>query len=418
MELSNTATEKAILGCILFDNSVLEELGIKQSLFYDPLNAEIWRQIEMARARGSRADLVELCLRLPDKASYIACLTDCATFGNEKAYFSDLLRLYKLRRIVGISRGISNLVADENTPDKITEYIEAELTSLSESEEEGYRHVSSVIPKMVTEIEKAHALKGALPGVPTGFPTLDSMTNGWQPEYWVIGARPSTGKTALALVCATAALCAGKKVGLFSAEMSDTSLIKRIMANLANVDHSRIRSGFLSATDLDVICEESGKLSDLGLYINDKPNIRKAELLSEARKLKRKEKVDIIFIDYIGLITSDDKSLPRHEQIADISRSMKGLSRELNIPIIALSQVTRDAEGKRPTMANIRESGAIEQDADGIAFLWDQGNVDDAGEIKKITFILAKQRNGPTGDISLAFTRSKMRFKEVDKPWK
>jgi replicative DNA helicase len=396
----------------------LEEYHVTASLFSDPLNAEIWHQIEMARARQSRADLVELRLRLPDKALYIASLTDSITYGNERAYFDDLRELAKLRRIVSMTRGISDRIKDENNSGEVVEFIESELTNLAENDESGYKHVSQVIPRMVDEIEKAHALKGKLSGVATGFPTLDEMTNGWQPEYYVIGARPSTGKTALMLVSANAALLAGKKVGLFSAEMSDTSLIKRILANTANVDHSRIRSGFLSSTDLDIITEESGNIADMGLFINDKPNIRKTELISETRKLRRKEKVDIIFIDYIGLITSDDKSLPRHEQIADISRSLKGLSRELNIPIIALSQVTRDAEGKRPNMANIRESGAIEQDADGIAFLWDQGNVDELGEVKKITFILAKQRNGPTGDIPLAFTRAKMRFKEVDKPWK
>jgi replicative DNA helicase len=418
MELTKPATERALLGCILFDNRVLEDYRVTASLFSDPDNLEIWHEIEMAISRGSRASLAEIQLRLPNKAVYIASLTDHITFGNEKNYFEDLKELATLRRIISMDRGTSNLIRDGKKSSEIIEYIESTLTDMSENDESGYKHVSQIIPRTVTEIEKAHELKGALSGVPTGFPTLDSMTNGWQPEYYVIGARPSTGKTALMLVCATAAICANKKVALFSAEMSDTSLVKRIMSNVANVDHSRIRSGFLSANDLDSICSESGRIAELGLFINDKPNIRKTELISEARKLRRKEKIDIIFVDYIGLITSDNQSLPRHEQIADISRSMKGLSRELNIPIIALSQVTRDAEGKRPTMANIRESGAIEQDADGIAFLWDQGNVDDAGEIKKITFILAKQRNGPTGDISLAFTRAKMRFKEVDQPWK
>lgn len=421
MQLNDPATERALLGCILFDNRILDEMRVTASLFSDPLNLEVWREIEKAISRGNRADLVELRLRMPDKAAFIAGLTDCGVMVNAAQYYADLSELAKKRAFFDMAKGIANRVKDEAKSGELSEYCEKCLTDISDHSESGYKHVSAIIPGVISEIEKAHALKGALSGIPTGFDKLDAMLNGWQPEYYVVGARPSTGKTALALCCASAALDSTRpgsgityRVGFFSAEMSDTSLVKRNVADRSSVDHSRIRSGFFASGDMDAIQDAMAQLVDKGLFICDTPNITKTQLISEARKMRRKEKVDIIFIDYIGLINNENRDIPRHEQIADISRSLKGLARELKIPIVALSQVTRDAEGKRPTMANIRESGAIEQDSDGIMFLWDNGPNDGSGEVQKITLIVAKQRNGPCGDIPLLFYKNKMRFRQAE----
>ena len=421
MELTNPATERALLGCILYDNRILDEMRVTDSLFSDALNREVWQEISKAIARGNRADLVELRLRMPDKAVFIAGLTDCGSLVNGAQYFADLSELSKKRAFFDMAKGIAAHVKDECHSGQIADYCEKSLTEISEQTESGYKHVSAIIPDVIDQIEKAHALKGALSGIPTGFEKLDTMLNGWQPEYYVIGARPSTGKTAIALNCASSAINAknpktglGYKVGFFSAEMSAASLIKRDISDRSSVDHSRIRSGFMASGDMAAIQEAMAELVEKGLYICDTANITKTQLISEARKMRRKEKVDIIFIDYIGLISNENKDIPRHEQIADISRSLKGLSRELGIPIVALSQVTRDAEGKRPTMANIRESGSIEQDSDGIMFLWDNGPYSEGGDVQKITLILAKQRNGPCGDIPLLFHKNKMRFRQAE----
>ena len=418
MELTNPATERALLGCILFDNRILDEMRVTDDLFSDALNLEIWQEIVKARARGSVANLPELGLRLPDKCAYLAKLTDCAVY-NGKQYHADLVELSKQRAFFDMAKGIANRVKDGEHSGSLAEYCEQSLTAMSENVETGYKHVSVIIPRVIGEIERAHNLKGALSGIPTGFEKLDVMTNGWQPEYWVIGARPATGKSALMLNFASSAIISKNKdtglnikAGIFSAEMSDTSLVKREIADKSSVDHSRIRSGYFASGDMAAIHEAMAELADKGLYICDTPNITKTALISEARKMRRKEKVDIIFIDYIGLIQNENRGIPRHEQIAEISRGMKGLARELKIPIIVLSQVTRDAEGKRPTMANIRESGDIEQSADGIAFLWDNG--EHAQDVQKITLIVAKQRNGPTGDIPLLFYKNKMRFRQAE----
>jgi replicative DNA helicase len=419
MDLTNPATERALLGCILFDNRILDELRVTDDLFSDALNLEIWCEIGKARARGSVANLPELGLRLPDKVAYLSELTDCA-LSNGKQYKDELKEFSNRRQLFDTAKGIANLIKDGEPSDKISEYCEQRLTAMSENAETGYKHVSVVIPRVIDEIEKAYNLKGELSGIPTGFEKLDAMTNGWQPsEVWIIGARPAVGKTASMLNFTKAALASikketgiNRKAGIFSAEMSDTSLLKRDIADESSVDHSRIRSGYFASGDMDAIHEAMGTLSDKGLYICDTPNITKTALISEARKMRRKEKVDIIFIDYIGLIQNENRDIPRHEQIAEISRSLKGLARELRIPIIALSQVTRDAEGKRPTMANIRESGSIEQDSDGIAFLWDNGEY--SHDVEKITLIVAKQRNGPCGDIPLLFYKNKMRFRQAE----
>jgi replicative DNA helicase len=361
---------------------------------------------------------------MPDKAVFIAGLTDCGSLVNGAQYFADLSELSKKRAFFDMAKGIAAHVKDDCKSGQIADYCEMSLTEISEQTESGYKHVSAIIPGVIEEIEKAHELKGELSGIPTGLEKLDFMTNGWQPEYYVIGARPSCGKTAIALWFASKALNSINRdtglpfrVGFFSAEMSDTSLVKRNISDVSNVDHSRIRSGFFASGDMDAIQDAMAQLADKPFYICDIPNTEKRVLISEARKMKRKEKVDIIFIDYIGLLENDNKDLPRHEQIAEISRAMKKLNRELKIPIIVLSQLRRDSQGKRPTLADIRESGSIEQDADGILFLHDCGIDDTMGDVQKIELINAKQRNGPTGDVPLQFFKNKMRFRqaEVDK---
>jgi len=423
MELTNPATERALLGCIFFDNRILDELSITDDLFSDELNRKIWQEVTKARARGSVANVYEMYLRLPEHAKYIATLTD-GWSPNAKQYFDDLKELSKQRAFFDMAKGIASRVKDGEYSASLAEYCEQSLTAMSENAETGYKHVSAIIPGVITEIERAHALKGELSGIPTGFEKLDAMLNGWQPEYYVIGARPSTGKTQCALNCASSALNAinrdtgvGYKVGFFSAEMSATSLIKRDISDRSSVDHSRIRSGFFASGDMDAIQDAMAALVDKGLFICDTANITKTQLISEARKMRRKEKVDIIFIDYLTLIKCENQNLPRHEQVSEISLALKGLCRELGIPVIVLSQIKRESTGKRPSLADIRESGSIEENADVVIFLHNEGADDKAGNVDKISLIVAKQRSGQCGDVPLLFYKNKMRFRqaEVDK---
>jgi replicative DNA helicase len=244
------------------------------------------------------------------------------------------------------------------------------------------------------------------------------MTNGWQnQDYIVIGARPSTGKTAGMLNSATAALRAGKKVGIFSAEMNTRSILLRMVSDWGNIDSKKLRSGFMGSTDALQVGETAQQIGKTGLFINDTPNISFQALVSDARRMVRKEKVEIIFIDYMGLIVNEKNNLKRHEQVSEISRNLKGLARELNIPIVVLSQLTRESHGSKPTIADLRESGSIEQDADLIILLQDLGYTDDSETCKKIKWIVGKQRNGQTGDISMIFKGAYMRMKESEEKW-
>jgi replicative DNA helicase len=284
--------------------------------------------------------------------------------------------------------------------------------------ENGYGHVSDSVPDVLKHIELNCKRRGQLSGIPTGFPQLDEMTNGWQnQDYIVIGARPSVGKTAGMLNSISAALRAKKKVGLFSAEMNVRSILMRMISDWANVDSTKLRSGFIANTDVMRIAEVCQEIGKTGLFVNDTPNIPFAQLVSDARRMKRKEGVEIIFIDYMGLITNEKNNLKRFEQVSEISRNLKGLARELDIPIVVLSQLTRESQGSKPTIADLRESGSIEQDADLIILLRDMGFTDDSKTCKKIQWIVGKQRNGATGDISMIFKGAFMRMKESEEEW-
>jgi replicative DNA helicase len=240
------------------------------------------------------------------------------------------------------------------------------------------------------------------------------MTSGFQPaELIIIGARPSVGKTALALTMAANMSISNtvRKIptAFFTLEMSDMALAQRLISSEANIDSNKIRSRLLKASDFHQLMEAAGRIYDAPLYIVDMPNMKLLDLRAQARRLRAQQKVEIIFIDYLTLISSDNYLLARHEQIAEISRSLKSLARELDIPIVALSQVRRDAEGKRPNLSDIRESGSIEQDADVVMFLHRDRESDkkpsdrENAEKANTELIIAKQRNGPVGTIEIQF---------------
>lgn len=233
------------------------------------------------------------------------------------------------------------------------------------------------------------------------------MTSGFQKsEFIVIGARPSVGKTALAL-CMAMHIAVKEKIpaAFFSLEMSDMQLMIRMISSEARIPSEKLRTGLLKMSDFQSIQDAAGHIYDSPLYIVDLPNMKLLDLRAMARQLKTQYDIQILFIDYISLISSENTYIPRHEQIAEVSRSLKSLARELNIPVVALSQVRRDAEGKKPNLADLRESGSIEQDADVVMFLHrERLSSKEAGDQGIDTeLIVAKQRNGPIGDIELIF---------------
>jgi replicative DNA helicase len=271
-------------------------------------------------------------------------------------------------------------------------------------------------------------------GVKSGFAQLDDMTGGFQPsEFIVIGARPSVGKTAFAITIAVdIAIKRKEPVGFFSAEMTSMAIMERILSAEAKVDSKRIRSALLRTQDTTSIIDAAGRIYEGKLYIQDTPHIKLFDLRSQARRMKREKGIKILFIDYISLINPESNAnVPRHEQVAEISRSLKSLARELQIPVVALSQVSRDAEGKEPNLANLRESGSVEQDADVVILLHRDRLVDpehmennkqsepvimlNGFAVQETKVILAKQRNGETGIIRMGFQKQLVKFVELEK---
>ena len=271
------------------------------------------------------------------------------------------------------------------------------------------------------QIEELAKRKHQYTGVPSGFADLDSMTSGFQDsELIIIGARPSVGKTAFALNLAShMALRERMPVCFFSLEMSDLSLTNRILSSEARIDSEKVKSGLIKPSDIQSLMDAASRIYDAPMYIVDVPNIKLLDLRSLARRMKSEKSVKVIFIDYLTLITHENSDLPRWEQISSISRSLKALARELRIPVIALSQLKREAEGKQPSLADLRESGSIEQDADMIMFLHREREIDKRQDERSpyipTDLLVAKHRNGPVGKVSLLFFNKYTRFESLEK---
>jgi replicative DNA helicase len=284
------------------------------------------------------------------------------------------------------------------------------------------RKIGEVLKETIVAIDKVLKSKKQITGIPTGFESLDQYTSGFQPsEFIVIGARPSIGKTALALNMVSS-MSIGKNIpsAFFTLEMSDLALTQRIISSEAMVESNALRSGFMTPGDYTRILHACEKMYEAPLYIVDMPNMKLLDLRAQARKLRSQQKVEIVFVDYLGLIGSENYNLPRYEQISEISRSLKSLARELKVPIVVLCQLTREAERERPNLSNLRDSGSIEQDADVVMFLH-RDRVSDKktnepvpqGEGLPTDLIIAKQRNGPVGTVKLALMSRFAKFAPV-----
>jgi replicative DNA helicase len=293
-----------------------------------------------------------------------------------------------------------------------------------------YKSVKDIIPETIRLIEKLFHSKNQFTGVPSGFEDLDNITSGFQPaEFIIIGARPSIGKTALALAMA-ANITIRKKIpaAFFTLEMPDQALALRLISAEANIDSNMLRAGsrMLKASDLNKLVQAAGNIYDAPLYIVDMPNMKLLDLRAQARRIRQQQHVEIIFVDYLTLISSENYQAPRHEQVAEISRSLKSLARELNIPIVALSQLSRELDKRtktgpgKPMLADLRESGSIEQDADLVMFLHRER---DTGENPAETpdgdiptdLIVAKNRNGPTGIVNILFRKRFTKFVPMER---
>ncbi|MDR1930670.1 MAG: replicative DNA helicase [Treponema sp.] len=419
----NDEAEQAALGAMLLDNDAIDTAiqYIRADDFYSNANRRVFKAVLNLYNQGrQRADIITVVAELRQAGeldgaggpAYVASLTNVVPSSANIDYYAKIVQDCSLRRsLIKISGEINLRSFDESIESgQLLEETQQKIFELDEERRTvSFKSAKELIPQAIDMIESLYHSKEAYTGIASGFDDLDKLTSGFQKsELAIIGARPSVGKTALALSMA-AHISVGKKIptAFFSLEMSDMALALRLISAEARIESEKIRSGFLQPQDFHGLMTAAGRIYEAPLYIVDTPGMKLLDLRAQARRLCVQQEVKIIFVDYITLISSDNYQLPRHEQIAEISRSLKSLARELNIPIVALSQLRRDAEGKKPNLADIRESGSIEQDADLVMFLHRPRESDLKGgkeaEDGTTELIIAKQRNGPVGTVKIVF---------------
>src|SRR5206468_1012560 len=399
--------------------------------FYKPANGSIYAAIVDLYERREPIDIVTVSETLDrtDQLERIGGRTYLSSLANQTPtavhavpYARIVERKAVLRNLIAAAGKIAGIGYED--PAEVSEAIdraEAELFAVSQKRiDAGFSPLKSLLHEAYDRLDYLHARRGEISGVRTGFTDLDALTTGLQPsDLIVVAARPSVGKTSFALnIAEHAAVREGKSVGVFSLEMSKEQLVLRLLSSVANIDSQRLRSGFLEELDFTRIAPAMNALSEAPMYIDDTPNISAMELRTKARRLQAEAGLDLVIVDYLQLMqaTTTNRDANRVQEVSEISRGLKALARELSIPVIALSQLSRQPEmreSKEPRLSDLRESGAIEQDADLVMFLWrdkERGadDVDQEGEV--INLKLAKHRNGPTGEVQLWFKKRQTRF--------
>ncbi|MDR0290487.1 MAG: replicative DNA helicase [Treponema sp.] len=435
--------ERAALGSMLFDDHAAHaaaDYHLQPEDFYSRAHQRIFDAVLSLDGKGLRADIQTVVQELRQSgrldeaggAAYVSSLTTVIPSSANIEYYLQSILDHSLRRAllrVAGEIGVSAYDESRDSPE-ILEEVEQSIFELRDNRQAfSYAKIDAVLEKTIIKIDQAYRTKQIITGIPTGFERLDEMTAGFQEsDFVIIGARPSIGKTALALnMAAHIAFKHQRPTAFFSLEMSAVALGQRLISSEARVDGNKLRSGFLKSDDFQKILEVAGRINETPFYVVDMPNMKLLDLRSQARKLRAQEKIEIMFVDYLGLIGHENNSLPRHEQISEISRSLKSLARELKIPIVVLCQLNREMErtgqGQPPTLANLRDSGSIEQDADLVLFLHKRPNkAKKDGEEEQVSqdgypteLIIAKQRNGPVGVIDLVLRSKYALFAPLEK---
>ncbi len=427
----NLEAELATLGALLIDPNALGVVlrHLRAEDFYKISHQKIFGAIIDLFNKGEALDILTLTealkasgeLDVAGGAAYVARLTSEVPTSANVEYYAKIVRGNSIRRhLLLIAQNIVASAHDDSMESReVIEEAEKQIFELTDRQQTGaIKGAGEIINRTIEVIEKLYNTKNHYTGIPGGFPDLDNMTSGFQKsEFIVIGARPSVGKTAFALSLAANMAIKNKiPVGFFTLEMSDVALMQRLVSSEANIDSTALRTGIMRSADFKSLTDAAGRIYEAPLWIDDTPNIKLLDLRALARRMKSQRDIQILFIDYIGLIQPESKgNVPRHEQVAEISRSLKALARELDIPVVCLSQVGRQTEGKAPNLADLRESGSIEQDADVVLFLHrdrgtERNGEQDASNNIETELIIAKQRNGPVGTVKIAFIPKYTKF--------
>lgn len=430
----NIEAEQSILGGILLDNQYLNAVleVLEGGDFYSESHRRIFATILELDNKGEPSDLITLSNALKEKkqldhaggVAYLASLVDNVPSAANIAYYAKIVKEKAiLRRLIGTATDILSKSYDTGADvNNVLDESEHAIFEISEKKiRPAFFSIKDLIKDSFKTIESLYERKEFVTGVPTGFGKIDDMTSGLQnSELIIIAGRPSMGKTALALdIARHAALEAGIPVALFSLEMAKEQLAIRLLSSEARVDSQRIRRGFLGETDWPKLTTAAGRLSEAPIFIDDTPAIMVLEMKAKARRLMAEAGLGLIILDYLQLMRSGVNKDSREQEISEISRSLKSLAKELRVPVVALSQLNRrveDRTNRRPQMADLRESGAIEQDADLIAFIYRDevyNRSEDNPEKGIAEIIIGKQRNGPTGVVKLAFLEKYTRFENL-----
>ena len=432
---NSVEAEQSVIGSMLMDREAIIAAAdiLVADDFYQKEYGVLFQAMVNIHSENKPVDLVTLLERLksmdvpPEVCSieFVRDLTNAVpTSANVKQYANIVKEKSILRNVIKVNEAITNeCYLGRESADSILEETEKQLFKLLQSRgAEDITPIKDVVMEAINRIEAASKQSGSVTGIPTGFTDLDYRTAGLQPSDMIlVAARPSMGKTAFALNLAAHAAC--KKhitTAIFSLEMSKVQLMNRFLAMESGVSAQNMRTGNLSDGECDKLVEGAAILGDSGLVIDDTPGISISDMRSKCRKIKLEhDNLGLIIIDYIQLMTSNSRSESRQQEVSEISRSLKALARELNVPVIALSQLSRAVEQRpdhRPMLSDLRESGAIEQDADVVMFLYrDEYYKKDTDKPGVAEVIIAKQRNGPTGTVELAWIGDRQRFANLER---
>jgi replicative DNA helicase len=430
----NIEAEQAVLGAIFLEPSSLtiaSEMLIPED-FYRASHQKIFNVMLKLNDHGKAVDLITVtedlaATKLLEDTGGVSYLSELAgsvpTAANIEYYARIVEEKSLLRRLIRTATGIaSDGYSREDEVEMLLSEAEKSILEVSQRKNVGAFHIiKDVLVRTYDNIELMHNRVGDITGIATGFAELDRMTAGFQRnDLIIVGARPSVGKTAFALnIAQNVATKTDENVAIFSLEMGAEQLVMRMLCAEGNIDAQRLRTGSLTDEDWGKLTMAMGSLASTGIFIDDTPGVRISDIRSKCRRLKQEHGLGMIMIDYLQLVLGSGRSGEnRQQEVSEISRSLKQLARELQVPIIALSQLSRGVEqrqDKRPMMSDIRESGSIEQDADIVAFLYRDDYYDKESENKNIIeIIIAKQRNGPTGTVQLAFVKEYNKFVNLE----
>lgn len=430
----NLEAEQSVLGSMLLskDAVIVATEQLQPEDFYKESHRRIFEVITKLYENREPVDLITVTEALRSSklleqvggATYLTTLTETVPTASNISYYCKIVEEKALiRRLINTTSSILSMAYDpENDVEDLLDEAERKIFEIAQKQRvESFYHIKDILFDTFERIEELYNSEGGITGVPTGFPDLDEKTSGLQPsDLILIAARPSMGKTAFALnIAQNAAIRYKIPVAIFSLEMSKEQLVQRMLCAESNVDSHKLRTGRLDEEDWPKLARAMGPLSEAPIYIDDTPGISSLELRAKARRLKAEKGLGLIIIDYLQLMSSKGNSENRQQEISEISRSLKALARELSVPVVALSQLSRAPELRsdhRPILSDLRESGSQEQDSDVVAFLYREDYYNPDTDRKNIAeVIIAKQRNGPTGTVELVWLPRFTKFASIEK---